>query len=337
MDGGRCGIRPIVRRPSSTVHPSIPHPVPVAGRVPRFAGEADDAPATGEAQPNHRRARRAPAMPRVSIEELLRSGAHFGHLTSRWNPKMASYIFMQRNGIHILDLKQTQALLDQAADAAARFASRGKKVLFVGTKKQAQSVVAQEAARVGMPYVTDRWLGGMLTNFQTIRGSLRRMETLRREDADGTTAQLKKKERLMRTREFEKLDRVLGGIQDMGRLPGALFVVDIRREHIAVDEARKLGIPVIALVDSNVDPDLVDFPIPANDDAMKSIALFTRVVADACAEGSKAGQIEADVRAAEHESRLADEVAGRVSDEEAEEARAEAEVVTLADAERGDA
>jgi small subunit ribosomal protein S2 len=277
-------------------------------------------------------------MARVEIEELLRSGAHFGHLTSRWNPKMAPYIFMQRNGIHILDLKQTQTLLDEAADAAARFTSRGKKVLFVGTKKQAQAVVAQEAQRADMPYVTDRWLGGMLTNFQTIRGSLRRMETLRREDADGTGAQLKKKERLMRSREFEKLDRVLGGISDMGRLPGALFVVDVKREHIAVDEARKLGIPIIALVDSNVDPDLVDFPIPANDDAMKSVQLFTRVIADACAEGAKAGSIQAETRAAETESRLADDVAGRVDADETAEAQAEREqIVTLADAEKGDA
>ena len=268
-------------------------------------------------------------MPRIEIEELLRSGAHFGHLTSRWNPKMAPYIFMQRNGIHILDLKQTQALLDQAADAAARFTARGKKVLFVGTKKQAQSVVAEEAKRAGQPYATDRWLGGMMTNFQTIRGSLRRMETLRREDADGTTTQLKKKERLMRSRELEKLDRVLGGIADMGRLPGALFVVDVKREHIAVDEARKLGIPIIALVDTNVDPDLVDFPIPANDDAMKSVALFTRVIADACLEGAKAGSVAADAAKAEAESRKAD-----AAQEEAAEAKAEEEVVTLADAER---
>ena len=157
-----------------------------------------------------------------------------------------------------------------------------------------------------MPYVSDRWLGGMLTNFQTIRGSLRRMETLRREDADGTTAQLKKKERLMRTREFEKLDRVLGGISDMGRLPGALFVVDVKREHIAVDEARKLGIPVIALVDTNVDPDLVDFPVPANDDAMKSVALFTKHIADAIIEGSQRGDVQRDADAAEHETRAAE-------------------------------
>src|SRR5690606_32939337 len=154
-------------------------------------------------------------MPRVQIEDLLRAGAHFGHLTSRWNPKMAPYIFMERNGIHIIDLKQTQQLLDEAADAAGRFSARGKKILFVGTKKQAQEVVKTEAERAGMPFVTDRWLGGMLTNFQTMRKSIRRMETLQRQEADGTLAQLKKKERLMRRREREKLERVLGGIADM--------------------------------------------------------------------------------------------------------------------------
>ena len=258
-------------------------------------------------------------MPRVPIEDLLRAGAHFGHLTSRWNPKMAPYIFMERNGIHIIDLKQTQHLLDEAADAAARFAGRGKKILFVGTKKQAQEVVKTEAERAGMPYVTDRWLGGMLTNFQTIRKSIRRMETLQRQEADGTLAQLKKKERLMRRREREKLERVLGGIAEMNRLPGALFVVDIRREHIAIDEARKLDIPVIALADTNVDPDLIDYPIPANDDAMKSVALFTRVIADAVAEGARSGAVEAEAAEAEAETRAAEaeELA-----EEAEEAEA---------------
>ena len=258
-------------------------------------------------------------MPRVPIEDLLRAGAHFGHLTSRWNPKMAPYIFMERNGIHIIDLKQTQHLLDEAADAAARFAGRGKKILFVGTKKQAQEVVKTEAERAGMPYVTDRWLGGMLTNFQTIRKSIRRMETLQRQEADGTLAQLKKKERLMRRREREKLERVLGGIAEMNRLPGALFVVDIRREHIAIDEARKLDIPVIALADTNVDPDLIDYPIPANDDAMKSVALFTRVIADAVAEGARSGEVEAEAAEAEAETRAAEaeELA-----EEAEEAEA---------------
>ena len=245
-------------------------------------------------------------MARASIEDLLRAGAHFGHLTSRWNPKMAPYIFMQRNGIHILDLKQTQALLDEAAAAAARFASRGRPVLFVGTKKQAQSVVREEAERAGMPFVVDRWLGGMLTNFATMRGGIRRMETLRREDTDGTAAHLKKKERLMRSRELEKLERVLGGISEMGKLPGALFVVDVKREHIAVDEARKLNIPVIALVDSNVDPDLVDFPVPANDDAMKSVALFTKVIADAIIEGRQAGLAERDEAAVEAATRAAE-------------------------------
>ena len=273
-------------------------------------------------------------MARASIEDLLRAGAHFGHLTSRWNPKMAPFIFMQRNGIHILDLKQTQALLDEAADAAARFAARGREILFVGTKKQAQNVVREEAERAGMPFVVDRWLGGMLTNFSTIRGSLRRMETLRREEADGTTAQLKKKERLMRSRELEKLERVLGGISDMGKLPGALYVVDVRREHIAVDEARKLGIPVIALVDSNVDPDLVDFPIPANDDAMKSVALFTRIIADAIIEGRQAGLAQREEAAVEAATRAAEAAEEAEKGEDAEETSEP--VTTLADAEAAD-
>ena len=262
-------------------------------------------------------------MPRASIEDLLRSGAHFGHLTSRWNPKMAPYIFMERNGIHIIDLKQTQQMLDDAASAAGRFAGRGKKILFVGTKKQAQQVVKTEAERAGMPYVTDRWLGGMLTNFQTIRKSIRRMETLEREETDGTTAQLKKKERLMRRREHEKLTRVLGGIAELNRLPGALFVVDVRREHIAVNEARKLDIPIIALLDTNCDPDLVDFPIPANDDAMKSIQLFTQAVADAALEGTKASEVEREAAKAETETRQAE--AKEIAEETAtEEAKAEA-------------
>ena len=272
-------------------------------------------------------------MPRASIEDLLRAGAHFGHLTSRWNPKMDSYIFMQRNGIHIIDLKQTQKLLDEAADAAARFSGRGKEILFVGTKKQAQATVREEAERAGMPYVVDRWLGGMLTNFQTIKKSLRRMETLQRQEQDGTTAQLKKRERLMRTRELEKLDRVLGGISGMAKLPGALFGVDVKREHIAVDEAKKLGIPVIALVDTNVDPDLVDFPIPANDDAMRSVRLFTRVIADAVSEGAKAAKVERDAAKAEAESRLADEVKEAAQPEE----KKEEAPVSMADAEKAPA
>lgn len=237
---------------------------------------------------------------------MLRAGVHFGHLTSRWNPKMAPYIFMDRNGIHIIDLKQSQAMLDQAADAAARIATRGRAILFVGTKKQAQDIVRREAERCGMPFVTERWLGGMLTNFQTIRRSIRRMEELKRMDEDGTLAQLKKKERLMRRREFDKLEKALGGIADMARLPGALFVVDTNREHIAVQEARKLDIPVLALLDTNCDPDLVDYGVPANDDAMRSIEIVTRAVADAIVEGGRAGEVERDAADVEAETRQAE-------------------------------
>ena len=220
---------------------------------------------------------------------------------------MAPYIFMERNGIHIIDLKQTQALLDEAAEAAGRFAAQGKKILFVGTKKQAQDVVRKEAERAGMPYVVDRWLGGMLTNFQTIRKSLRRMETL--QPSRSRTARRRSSRRRSGScarREREKLERVLGGIADMGKLPGALFVVDIKREHIAVDEAQKLDIPVIALVDTNCDPDLVDFPIPANDDAMKSVALFTRVIADADRSRAQTAQVERSRQAQKAESRRAE-------------------------------
>jgi small subunit ribosomal protein S2 len=240
-------------------------------------------------------------MNRVSIEELIRAGAHFGHLTRRWNPKMRPYIFMERNGIHVIDVKKTQALLDEVADSITAMASRKRYILFVGTKKQARDVVTEEAKRCGMPFVTERWLGGMLTNFQTIRQSIRRMEAIAKMQEDGTLAQLKKKERLMRSRELEKLQRTLSGIAQMPRLPDAVFVVDIKREHIAVSEARRLGIPVIALVDTNCDPDLVDFPIPANDDALRSIRLITRVVADAVIEGIKAGEIEQEEAAAEKE------------------------------------
>lgn len=224
---------------------------------------------------------------RASIEQLLKAGTHFGHLTSRWNPKMRSYIFMERNNIHIIDLMQTQVMLDEAAEAATRFARQGKTIMFVGTKKQARDIVRKQAEACGSPYVVERWLGGTLTNFQTIRRSIRRMEELKRMEEDGTFDVLKKKEKLMRAREREKLDRVLGGISEMPRLPGALFIVDINREHIAVDEAKKLGIPIISLADTNCDPDLVDYAIPANDDALKSIELITTVISDAINEGRK--------------------------------------------------
>ncbi len=247
-----------------------------------------------------------PSSHRVSIEDLLKAGTHFGHLTSRWNPKMKPYIFMVRNGIHIIDLMQTQALLDEAADAAARFSRQGKRILFVGTKKQARDIIRAHATECGAPYVVERWLGGTLTNFQTIRKSIRRMEELQKMEQDGTLNQLKKKERLMKLREREKLEKILSGIADMPRLPGALFVVDINREHIAVKEARRLGIPIIAMVDTNCDPDLVDFPIPANDDAVKSIDLITSVIARAVSEGQKEKEIQEASRQAEKEKRAQD-------------------------------
>lgn len=249
-----------------------------------------------KAQPTHR----------VSLEELLKAGTHFGHLTSRWHPKMRPFIFMERNGIHILDLVQTQQLLDRAAEAAARFARQGKKILFVGTKKQARDIIRKYAEACGQPYVIERWLGGTLTNFQTIRQSIRRMEELARMEEEGILDQLKKKERLMKRREREKLERTLGGIAQMAKLPGALFIVDVVREHIAVSEARKLGIPIIAIVDTNADPELIDYPIPANDDAVRSIELITSVIANAITEGLKQREQEEASRKAERQKRAAD-------------------------------
>jgi small subunit ribosomal protein S2 len=222
---------------------------------------------------------------RVTIEELLKSGAHFGHLTSRWNPRMEKYIFMERNNIHIIDLMQTQVLLDKAAEAAKRFARRGKKILFAGTKKQAQDIVREHAEDCGMPHMVDRWLGGTMTNFQTIRKSIRRMEEIERMDRDGTLDKLKKKEKLLRLREHEKLENTLGGIRDMASLPGAIFIVDVKREEIAVSEARNLGIPIIAMVDTNGNPKKIDYPVPVNDDALSSIELVTSTITDAIKEG----------------------------------------------------
>ena len=257
---------------------------------------------------------------RATIEDLLKAGTHFGHLTSRWNPKMKSYIFMERNGIHIINLTQTQELLDKAADAAARFSRRGKKILFVATKKQAREIIRKHAEACDAPYVVERWLGGTMTNFQTIRKSIRRMEELIKMEEDGTMDQLKKKERLMKSREREKLQKILSGIAGMARLPGALFVVDINREHIAVEEARKLGIPIIAIVDTNCDPDLVDFPIPANDDALKSIELVTSVIAAAVAEGGKERQEQEAAAKAEKTRRAREKAAEK---EKAEKEKAE--------------
>lgn len=225
-------------------------------------------------------------MAQVEYKDLLEAGVHFGHLTRKWDPKMAPYIFMEKNGIHIIDLNKTLASLDQASDAIKGIVRSGRKVMFVATKKQAQEIVSEEARRLKMPYVTDRWLGGMLTNFATIRKSLKKMQTIDKMLKDETTvSNLAKRERLTLTREKEKLERVLGGVADLTRLPAAMFVIDVKREHIAVAEANRLGIPVFAMCDTNSNPELVDFPIPANDDAYKSIAAITLAIGKAIEEG----------------------------------------------------
>ncbi len=237
---------------------------------------------------------------RISLEDLLASGAHFGHLTRRWNPKMKPYIFMERNGIHIIDLKKTQQLAEDALNAAERMASEGKRFLFIGTKKQLRGAIKEEAIRCGQYHATDRWPGGMLTNFATIRKSIKRLQNLDKMDADGTIENYTKKEQLLFSREKIKLDATLGGISDMRGLPAAMIIIDIKKEHIAVEEARKLGIPIFALVDTNVDPDLVDYPIPANDDALRSVQLFVHAFADAIVEGraaSKAKKMDEGVEA----------------------------------------
>lgn len=222
---------------------------------------------------------------RVSVEQLLLAGAHFGHLKQRWNPKMKPYIFSSRNGIYLLDLNKTSDMLEVACKEITKIAGKGESVLFVGTKKQARDVIQEEADRAGCPFVTYRWLGGMLTNHTTIRRSLKTLETFDQMSTDGTYEKLTKKEQLSINKLRTKLERTLGGIKDMRRLPGAVFVIDTRRESIAVAEARKLDIPVFAIVDTNVDPDKIDYKIPANDDAFKSIWLILRTIADAILEG----------------------------------------------------
>lgn len=222
----------------------------------------------------------------ASIEELLNSGAHFGHLTRRWNPKMKEFIFMSRNGIHIIDLKKTEQYLKEALKEVAELARAGKTILFVGTKKQAQEIVKTEAIRCGMPFITHRWLGGMLTNFSTVRKSISRMEEIEKMKTDGTFSEITKKEGLMLDRERLKLEQTLGGIANMNRLPGAIFVIDTIKEHIAINEAVKLNIPIIALVDTNSDPDIPDYIIPANDDSARTIQLISSLIADAIIEGN---------------------------------------------------
>jgi small subunit ribosomal protein S2 len=243
-------------------------------------------------------------MEKLELTRLIEAGAHFGHLTRRWNPKMKPFIFMEKNGIHIIDLKKTQEAIVKAAENFAKVVVEGKKVLFVGTKKQAKGVIESEARRVDMNWVSERWLGGMLTNFSTIRKSIKRLNNIEKQETDGTFDKITKKERLFLSREKDKLKKVLEGVETMSRLPAALFIVDIKKESIAVKEAKKLNIPVYAIVDTNCDPDEVDFIIPANDDAVKTIELITKSMADAVAEGSaKAKELKAEEAAAKERLR----------------------------------
>jgi small subunit ribosomal protein S2 len=231
------------------------------------------------------------------MKQLLESGVHFGHQTRRWNPKMKRYIFTERNGIYIIDLQQSLDYIDRAYEFIKETVAHGGTILYVGTKKQAQEAIAEQARRVGMPFVNQRWLGGMLTNFSTVYKRLQRLKELEEIDfGDVASSGMTKKELLQLRREHDKLDRTLGGIRDMSRVPSAIWVVDTKKEHIAVNEARKLGIPVVAILDTNCDPDEVNYPIPGNDDAIRSVALLTRVVADAVAEGliARAGAASGD-------------------------------------------
>ncbi len=283
----------------------------------------------------------------VTMRQLLESGVHFGHQTRRWNPKMKRFIFTERNGIYIIDLQQSLSYIDRAYEFVKETVAHGGSIMFVGTKKQAQEPVAQQAARVGMPYVNHRWLGGMLTNFSTVHKRLQRLKELEELDADSSNSGMTKKELLVLSRERIKLDRTLGGIRDMVKVPSAIWVVDTKKEHIAVGEARKLGIPVIAILDTNCDPDEVDFPIPGNDDAIRSVALLTRVIADAVAEGlmTRAGRALGDAEAgavaeeplAEWEAELlagaAVDDAAAAATEVAVESVAEAEAEAVAEAE----
>ena len=240
-------------------------------------------------------------MSRVSFEQLLEAGSHFGHLKRKWNPAMAPFIFMERNGFHIIDLHKTVAKIDEAAAALKQIVKSGRKVLFVATKKQAKQIVADKATSVGMPYVTERWPGGMLTNFPTIRKAVKKMTTIDRMAKDGTFDQLSKREKLQITRQRAKLEKNLGSIADLNRLPSALLIIDVMKEHIAVAEANRLSIPVFALVDTNSDPNPVDFVIPANDDATKSIDVILSALCAAINEGLEERKIEKLDSAPEHE------------------------------------
>jgi len=247
---------------------------------------------------------------KLTPQQLMDAGVHFGHLTRKWNPKMAEYIFMENNGIHLIDLNKTVKHLDEAVSAMKGIVRNGRKILFVATKKQAKDIITEEATRLNMPYVTERWLGGMLTNFITIRKSLKKLQQIEKLMKDEAFDNITKKEKLTLTREKAKLQKQLGGISDLNRPPAALFVIDVKREHIAVAEAQKLNIPVFAMVDTNSDPTQVDFPIPANDDAFKSISIITRYIGQAIEEAlneRKKDKEEASQKKDESEKRKVDE------------------------------
>lgn len=249
-------------------------------------------------------------MSRTNFETLLQAGSHFGHLTRKWNPAMAPYIFMERNGIHIIDLHKTVAKVDEAAEALKQIAKSGKRILFVATKKQAKQVVADKAASINMPYVTERWPGGMLTNFPTIRKAVKKMASIDKLMADGTYSNLSKREVLQISRQRAKLEKNLGSISDLNRLPAALFIVDVCKEHIAVKEANRLGIPVFAMVDTNSDPSNVDYVIPANDDANTSVEAILDAVCGAIAEGveeRKAERVDSEAAGEKKSSKAREE------------------------------
>jgi small subunit ribosomal protein S2 len=262
-------------------------------------------------------------MEKLTFEQMLQAGVHFGHLKRKWNPHMAPYIFTEKKGIHIIDLHKTGVKLDEAASAMKQIAKSGKKILFVATKKQAKSIVAERVAAIGMPYVTERWSGGMLTNFATIRKAVRKMSQIDKMEQDGTLNTLSKRERLQVSRQRAKLEKNLGSISDLTRIPAAIFIVDVMKEHIALAEAKKLGIPVFAMVDTNSDPRPVDFPIPSNDDAGRSIALVMDVLAQAVAEGLQERKADKDQAEAQAAAKKNKEEAPAESSAPAEEAPAE--------------
>ena len=241
---------------------------------------------------------------RTNFKQLLDAGVHFGHQKRKWNPAMAPYVFMERNGIHIIDLNKSVAKIEQAASAMKQIAMSGKNILFVATKKQAKNIVAEKVQRINMPYITERWPGGLLTNFVTIRKAVKKMDSIDKMKEDGTIDTLSKRERLQISRTREKLEKNLGSISKMNRIPSAIFVVDIHKEHIAVAEARKLNIPIFAMVDTNSDPNLIEFPIPANDDATKSIECIVEIVTNAVAEGLEEKNKAAEQKAMENAKKL---------------------------------